>query len=107
MINLGYKDFFGKEHKHNDVLKKDVLDGIVHIVMEERSISEKSFSQIDEVVDMIKLNLNPEIYNVAEHLLQSGKRKNYIMEYLYDTYKEELCRVAMVVESIKKFSDFK
>ena len=66
--------------------KKLVLDGIVNIIMSETGVSEKSFEKIDQISNRVKSNLNKEIYDLAESLLQSGKRKNYIVEYIYDKY---------------------
>ncbi len=109
-VDLGYKDIFNKEYTHNEVLKKDVLYGILHIIMEEKKISEKSFGQIDKTLELVKENLNQEIFDTAEQMLQSGKRKTYIMEYLYDKYRSNfnIDKPITITESrITKFNNFK
>ena len=83
-VNLEWTDIFQNEHTHEDTLKKDIIDGLVHIVMDENKISEKSFSKIDEIVKKVKDKINEEILNDAEKHLQSGKRMMLFYEQLYD-----------------------
>ena len=58
MKNLEYTDIFQKVHTHKQVLKKNIVDGLTHIVMEEKNVSEKSFSKIDEIVSEVKLKIS-------------------------------------------------
>lgn len=106
MVNLEWKDIFGKTHSHDETLKKLVLDGIVNIIMSESGVSEKSFEKIDQISNSVKSNLNKEIYDLAERLLQLGKRENFIIEYIYDKY-SNIFNSENVNESIKKFNDFR
>jgi hypothetical protein len=106
MVNLEWKDIFGKIHTHDETLKKLIIDGMVNIIMSENGVSEKSFEKIDQIYDRVKSNLNQEIFDLANQLLQSGKRKNYVIEFIYDRY-NKLFNSKNINESIKKFNDFR
>jgi len=82
--NLEWEDIFGKKHSHIDTLKKDIVDGLVHIIMDENKISEKAFEKIDDVISDVKSKINDEIISEAEIHLQSGKRMSLFYEQLYD-----------------------
>lgn len=83
-IDLSWKSIFGKEYTHEDTLKKRLIDGITHIVMEENGVSEKSFGKIDEIIAQVKEKVTNDILEEAEKHLQSGKRMNLFYEQLYD-----------------------
>lgn len=83
-INLEWDDIFRNKHTHDDVLKKNVIDGLVQIIMDENKISEKSFNKIDEIVDVVKNKIDNNILSNAEEHLQSGKRMTLFYEQLYD-----------------------
>ena len=86
--NMGYKSFFGKEVSHEDALQDRIRSLIIHIVTEERNISEKSLSKYDEVIDEVKniCNDNPEIYQEAQIFYDKKKRLNLLAEQVYDKY---------------------
>lgn len=88
--NLAYKDIFGKEHTHQEELKKSLVNGLLSILEEEKHISEKDFSKIDENILLIKSVLNEEHYSKAEEHLQSGRRMSLFYEMLYEELKEQL-----------------
>jgi hypothetical protein len=106
MDNLEWKDIFGKIHTHDETLEKLIIDGMVNIIMSENGVSEKSFEKIDQIYDRVKSNLNQEIFDLANQLLQSGKRENYVIEFIYDKY-NKLFNTENINESIKKFNDFR
>jgi len=84
MKDLGYKTIFGKEYTHEEALNKSVRDSIVDIIMTERGISEKAFGKVDEVVERVKDEMTPEIYERIGKLYSTGKRIDYIAEMIYD-----------------------
>ena len=83
-IDLSWENIFGKKYTHEETLKKNVIDGLVRILMEENELSEKSFKQIDEIVKKVKEKIDDNILEDAEIHLQSGKRMNLFYEILYD-----------------------
>lgn len=83
-VDLSWENIFGEKYTHNETLKKKVIDGLVHILMEENKISEKSFNQIDEIVDEVREKIDDDILQNAENHLQSGKRMQLFYEILYD-----------------------
>jgi hypothetical protein len=90
--SMGYTDFFGKKISHEDALHKSIRDYIVNIMMDDLHISEKSFKEIDNLIEKVKniCNKNPEIYEQAEEYYQSGKRLNLLAEKIYDEYFKNL-----------------
>lgn len=86
--DMGYTDFFGKKVTHEEALQKNIRDLIVHIITEERGISEKSFKLYDEVIEEVKdlCEKHPEIYQEAELFYREGKRLNYLAEKIYFEY---------------------
>ena len=86
--NLGYKDFFGKEKTHKEVLEKTIRDNIIHIIIDERKISEKSFNLYDSVINEVEqlCKNNAEIYKNAEIYYQTGKRLELLAEEYYDKF---------------------
>jgi len=90
--SMGYTDFFGKKVSHEDALHKSIRDYIVNIAMDDLHISEKSFKEVDNVIDKVKniCNKNPEIYEQTEEYYKSGKRLNLLAEKIYDEYFKNL-----------------
>jgi len=86
--NMGYKTIFGKEVSHKEALEKSIRDNIIHIIMEERGISEKAFKTLDEVINEVKqlCKDNSEIYKKSEEYYQKGKRLKFLAEECYDKY---------------------
>jgi hypothetical protein len=86
--NMGYTDFFGKKISHESALEKRTRDLITNIITEELGISEKSFTQLDKVMKIVKdiCNNNPKIYEEANEFYNSGKRLNYLAEKGYEEY---------------------
>lgn len=86
--NMGYTDFFGKKVSHEDSLKKRIRDLITHIVVSDRGISEKSFSEYDNVIKEVEdlCNSNPEIYEWVQDYYDSGSRLELLSEEVYDKF---------------------
>ncbi|MBW2998756.1 hypothetical protein KY321_04410 [Candidatus Woesearchaeota archaeon] len=86
--SMAYKDFFGKEISHEQALQKRIKDSISDVIMEERGISEKAFSDLDSVRNEVEkiCSEKPEIYEKAEEYYQSGKRLAWLAEEIYYNY---------------------
>jgi len=86
--NMGYRDFLGREISHNEALQKRIRDLIVGVVVEERGISEKSFSLYDSVINEVKeiCDKHPDIYTEAEKYYEKNKRLNLLAEEVYQKY---------------------
>jgi hypothetical protein len=86
--NMRYKDFFGKEISHNEALQKFFRDTLVNIIVDERGISEKSFSMYDDVINEVKVlcDNNPYIYEMANKFYNQKRRINLLAEQIYDKY---------------------
>lgn len=86
--NMGYKTIFGKEVSHEEALQKRIRSLVIHIIMEERGISEKSFRKIDEVIKEVDdiFNKNMNLYDDAQQYYESGKRLQWLAEQIYYEY---------------------
>lgn len=84
MKNLGYTDFFGNEVTHEQALRKNIIDGLVHIIMDEREISEKAFKSVDEVREEVENKVDNPMLEQVEQFLNENKRMKYICEIIYD-----------------------
>lgn len=82
--DLSYKDFFGKEVSHIESLKERVINNIIEIIRYENKISEKSFSEYDKIIKLVKDNFNNDMLEKSKILYNQGKRIEYISEILYD-----------------------
>jgi len=102
MKDLSYNHIFNGKISHRDSLKKMVKDHIVNIIMEENSISEKSFSKVDDIIKKVNGFFNGEMLDASEKMYSQNKRINYIAEFLYDTYIKQ----NSVNETIDSFSEF-
>lgn len=76
------QSFFGKDYV--PPRNKDVYDALSNILEEERGVSEKSFSEVDKLVELSK-----KIVEKNEKLVDECRSKNqrikYIAEQLYDS----------------------
>lgn len=85
--SLEYEDFFGEIISHDDALKERIRSELSSIIMDELKISEKSFSQIDEVFKTVKdMCEETSIYSETNDLYNNKKRLKYIAEMMYDKY---------------------
>lgn len=82
--SLAYKDFFEKDISHNEALKSKVINELLSVISDECKISEKSFKQIDEVLEGLREFVSEEIIQEADQWYQSGKRLTYFAEKVYD-----------------------
>jgi hypothetical protein len=107
MKDLSYTDIFNKKHSHKEVLKKNVKDGLVDILMEERKVSEKAFKALDNLSDEVSKFITEDILDKAETHLQSGKRMQYFYELLYDNIYNTKTNEKMnkiIIEKYQKFT---
>lgn len=86
--SLAYTNFFGKQVSHEDALHSRIRDLISNIVMEERGISEKAFSSVDNVMAEVKnvCETNPEIYEEAQKFYDKRIRLEGLAEQIYQKY---------------------
>ncbi len=82
--NLSYKNIFGQEYTHLESLRDKIVNGVIHIEMDENHISEKSFRELDQLRDRIESIITDKIIEDADQLFQSGKRIRYISEKIWD-----------------------
>lgn len=86
--SMAYTDFFGKSISHENALQKSIRDLIVDVIMEDRKISEKSFKEVDSIINEVKIvcENNPEIYILAQKFYDEHKRLNLLAEQIYQEY---------------------
>lgn len=62
-----------------------VISSLTHIIMEEEGVSEKSFSQVDQVVEKAKHLVldNPEAIKIVEECSTNNYRHNLCAEKIY------------------------
>lgn len=84
--DLSYNDFFGKNISHIESLGSRIKSDIIEIIMDENSISEKSFNEYNKIIKLVEEKFNEDILSKAVELYNSGKRIKYIAEILYDEY---------------------
>ena len=89
-INLEHETFFNKTVTHDEALRKNVKDGLIHIIMEEQSISEKAFTQIDKISDIVEGIINDDILTEAEKHLQENRRMKLFYELIYENIQSKL-----------------
>lgn len=82
--DLSYTSFFGKKINHLDSLKERVIDSIIEIIREERGVSEKSFKEYDDIINLVKNRFDNDMLERSSVLYKKGKRISYISEILYD-----------------------
>ena len=102
MKDLSYKHIFNGQVSHRDALKERVSGSLCDILMQEKEVSEKSFSQVDDIVKIVKDFLTENIFKICEEMYSDNKRINYIAEFLYDNY----LKTDKLNESITTFSQF-
>lgn len=87
--DFSYTDFFGNKVSHQDAIFKKISSGLTRIAMEEKSVSEKDFSRIDEIMKIVDSLIaeTPEVLERFEYMLSIGKREEYATEILWDEFK--------------------
>lgn len=104
MKDLSYKNFFGEKISHEDALLSKISSMLSSIIMEERNISEKSFSKIEnimkEVKELVSKNKD-EFLSQGNKYLNSNKRLNLLAEEIYDKFLNINSN-----ESLKNFGEF-
>lgn len=102
MKDLSYKNMFTGKVSHEDALKERIKSSIVNIVMEENSVSEKSFKKVDEIVKDVNEFYDEQMFSISNEMYNQDKRINYIGEFLYDKYYKK-----NINESVLPFNKFK
>lgn len=71
-----------------DRVNKKLRDILTNIIMDERQISEKSFSEVDQVSKEVKdfCDSKPIIYTKARLYDQAKKRLQFLAEKIYERY---------------------
>lgn len=71
-----------------DRVNKKLRDILTNIIMDERQISEKSFSEVDKVSKEVKdfCDSKPIIYTKARLYDQAKKRLQFLAEKIYERY---------------------
>ena len=106
MKDLSYTSFFGKKVSHKEALRKDLLDGILHILMQEENISEKDFSRIDGAMDRVNRKIDNNLLVETELHLQSGKRMQIFYEIKYDEiFRNTPLNESLSVMTFEKFNN--
>lgn len=107
MKDLSYTQIFPQRKfiSHEESMKEKLKSKLSHIIMDEKSISEKAFKMVDRVLKLVEKNLTPEMVEIGLKEYASGKRIDYICEILYHDYFEKLS--SRLNESIiSKFNDY-
>ena len=86
--NMGYRTILGEEISHNDALQKNIRDLITQIIVNVRGISEKAFSDYDNVMNEVKnvCDKNPDIYKRTQEFYDQKRRLNLLAEEIYEKY---------------------
>lgn len=103
MKDLSHKTIFGKEVSHEEELRSRIKSQIVHILMDEESVSEKSFGKVDDIVNRVNSLFDNSMFLICEKMYSEGKRINYIAESIYDMY---IKKSAISESVVTKFRDF-
>lgn len=71
-----------------DRVNKKLRDILTNIIMDERQISEKSFSEVDQISKEVKdfCDSKPIIYTKARLYDQAKKRLQFLAEKIYERY---------------------
>jgi len=69
-------------------VNKRLRDLLVDIIMNERGVSEKSFSEVDQIIQEVKTfcDSKPIIYTKARLYDQAKKRLQFLAEKIYERY---------------------
>lgn len=83
---LEYTDFFGKQVSHKEALLDKVKSHLIHILAEERQISEKDFTRYDQIMDEATayLSSDPVLINEANTFYESNRRLQLLAEMIYE-----------------------
>lgn len=85
--DMSYTDFFGKKVSHEDAAMDSIKNLLIDICMEEQGVSEKSFRQVDEISDKVKLFLSSkqdQILSSVNEFCKNGRRLKLLAEELYE-----------------------
>ncbi len=103
--DLSYTQIFPikKVIPHEEALREKIKSGIIHIMMDENKVSEKAFSRVHEIIDLVGSKFTNDMLDFSLKEYQLGKRPEYIAEILYDNhFKNEILNES----KISKFKDF-
>lgn len=66
--------------------KEKVFSSLIHLIMDDRGISEKSFDEVDRLIDNLREYFKEDKVNkVINEFEENGRRENYCAEFIYDT----------------------
>ena len=89
--SMAYTNFFGKKISHQESIQKEIRDKVYYILAQERSISEKDFTNSDilskEILEFF--NTRPDLYLKADEYYQSNKRLELLAEEIYQEHFNE------------------
>ena len=90
-LNENSSEIFSKKRTYLD----DVKSHVIQIIMDENGISEKSFKEIDKVMDICKksFEISEFIKQTCDEFEFSNKRSEYCAEYIYNQTKEILFKI--------------
>ncbi|NMC59121.1 MAG: hypothetical protein GYA51_07035 [Candidatus Methanofastidiosa archaeon] len=79
---------FYETQSDDDRVNKRLRDILTNIIMDERQISEKSFSEVDQISKEVKdfCDSKPIIYTKARLYDQAKKRLQFLAEKIYERY---------------------
>lgn len=86
MKNLAYETIFGKKHTHEEALKSMIIGSLSEIIREENNVSEKDFQKYEQIITQSNDIITHEVFETISEMYNSGKRVQYIAEYIYDTH---------------------
>jgi hypothetical protein len=86
MKNLAYETIFGKKYTHEEALKSMIIGSLSDIIREENNVSEKDFQKYDQVITQSNDIITHDVLETISDMYNSGKRVQYIAEYIYDTH---------------------
>ncbi len=84
--SLEYKDFFGKEVSHNEAIEKQLKGILIHIIMDDLKISEKSFTEVDKIIERVNKVYSLDFNELANEYYNLNKRLKLLAEEIYDKY---------------------
>jgi hypothetical protein len=65
--------------------KEKVFSSLLHLMMDEQGISEKSFKETDNLIEKLKEFFKDEkVDNVINEFEEEGRRNTYCAEFIYD-----------------------
>lgn len=65
--------------------KEKVFSSLIHLIMDDKGISEKSFDEIDRLTDNLREYFKDvKVDNVVKEFEEEGRRENFCAEFIYD-----------------------